>query len=91
MINIRFIDKVEYKDFWDKNNLHILQSIEWGLVKLTEGWECKTIGIFDDETLVDVLSVQIKRLNLIKFGYIPKTRLNNHFNELEVFFKKHTR
>lgn len=88
MINIRFLDKAEYKNFWDKNNLHILQSVEWGLVKLTEGWECKTICICEDEIILDVLSVQIKRLNLIKFGYVPKTRLNKYFNELEYFFKK---
>ena len=88
MISIKFINNDEYRSFWVKNNLHILQSIEWGIIKQTEGWESKTMGIYEDENLIDILSIQIKKVNFIKFGYVPKTLLNKHFQELKDFFNK---
>jgi lipid II:glycine glycyltransferase (peptidoglycan interpeptide bridge formation enzyme) len=87
MINIKEIGKEEYSNFWSGHNLHILQSVEWGMIKKSEGWECKTIGIFEDENLIDVFSIQIKSINLLRFGYVPKTLLNKHFSELEIYFK----
>lgn len=88
MISIREIEKEKYFEHWNYTDLHLLQSPEWAEIKQKEGWDTKLFGIFENEKLRDVFSIQLKKIGFIKFGYIPKTRLGRSFGVMREFFKK---
>lgn len=70
-------EKAVYQSVWQNNNLHILQSWNWGITKEIEGWKILRLGLFHAEDAViptEVISLQIKKIPLInsKIAYLPK-------------------
>lgn len=71
-------EKAVYQAVWQLNDLHALQSWDWGVVKEQEGWKLIRLLSFREvetkEMPEDVLQMQVKPLPIIggSFGYIPK-------------------
>ena len=83
MIKILKIEKEEYQRFWNDKNYHILQSYNWGCIKVSEGWRVERLGVFKEDQLVDILSIQVKKIGVSKFAYIPKIRDFKYWEELK--------
>jgi len=88
MITISPVKEPEYQKIWQEKNKHVLQSLAWGNVKESEGWQILRAGIFQDDLLVDVLCLQIKNIGVIKFGYLPKINDIKHWSLLSEFCKQ---
>jgi len=88
MISISTINQEEYQNQWNQQNYHILQSFLWGNVKEAEGWTIYRLGIFKDGALIDVLSIQSKKIGPTSFGYIPKIKDFQFWKELQQYCNK---
>ena len=87
MIKISNLTNFEYQKFWQEHRLNVLQSYAWGQIKEGEGWQVLRIGIFQDDKLMNALSIQVKKLGLTKFAYIPKIKEFQFWQELKEYCK----
>lgn len=68
------VNKEQYTKFWEDTNGHFMQSWEWGEIKDT-GQSVKRYQLTLGGQVEHVLSLHIKKAGIVKYAYIPKTRL----------------
>jgi peptidoglycan pentaglycine glycine transferase (the first glycine) len=87
MIIQQINDKIQWQDFFDKNNSpSFLQSWEWGEVQTKMGYEILRIGIYEDkelQTIAQIIKIKSKRGNFLFVPHGPVFKfsiLNSQFS-----------
>ncbi len=66
MISIKVLDELQFKNYYGFISTHpqghILQTIEWGEVKRSMGWEPLPVGLFEDEEMKGAMLILKRRL-----------------------------
>ena len=88
---IKELTNEEFKLFSDRFNIKsIYQTVEYGLVMQTQGFDCEFLGLVDDDNQIIAASlILIEHLSKFKYAYAPRGFLIDYNNKdlLEKFTK----
>ena len=87
-MNLKEIPKQEYQNLYENSQFSVLQSIEWGEFKRSEGYLPRYFGVYEENSkrLVGGFLALAKSFPVVgEQGYIPRALLAIDFNDSEVF------